>query len=85
MAEKTIFCRRTLGGLKGQNEGFGGSSLIKERNFHLPYFGIMFERGLSFFEGWKGLPKKHDYYQVIRLGSGKFFASKTFSAPLRLK
>ena len=27
----------------------GGGSLTKVRNFHLPYFGIMFEGGPDFF------------------------------------
>ena len=34
------------GALKVQKEGLGGgggSSLIKVRNFHSPYFGIIFE------------------------------------------
>ena len=40
----SIFFSRTWGALKGLKEGWGMSSLIKVRNFHLPYlpyFGIV--------------------------------------------
>ena len=40
----SIFFCRTWGALKG-TKGWGGSSLIKTGNCHLPYFGIMFEVG----------------------------------------
>ena len=45
------FCRTWRGGgLKGSKGGFeGGCCSIKIRNFHLPYFGIMFEKGTDFF------------------------------------
>lgn len=36
----------------------GGPYLIKVRNFHLPYFGIMFERGPEFFQMIKGGTQK---------------------------
>ena len=40
-----IFLKKNIRALKGQKEGFGGGgvSLIKARNFNLPYFGVMFE------------------------------------------
>lgn len=42
-----FFFSTTWGALKGQKEGWGKPTgfLIKARNFHLSYFGIMFERG----------------------------------------
>ena len=61
--------RRKRGALEGQKEGFffgGGGSLIQVKNFRLPYFGIMFERG-------------HESFG--RGGLEIFFASKTFSPP----
>ena len=56
-----------------------GSSLIKVRNFHLPYFSIVFEGG-----SWivlndrRDYPKKHECYQIW-----KFFCMKNiFLHPL---
>ena len=54
------------------------SSLIKVRNFHLPYFGIIFEGGPEFFKGLKGVTKNMN---AIKLRLGNFLALKTFSPP----
>ena len=58
MGGPQFFFRRTRGALKGQKGGLGGSSLIKVRDFHLPYFDIMFEGVLNFVKRLKGVPEK---------------------------
>ena len=71
------------GALKGQEERWwGGVFLIKVRNFHLPYFGIMFEGGgggggwfLNFFlKNRMGYPKNMNgitfRFRFFFMGSG---------------
>ena len=63
------------GGGKGR---VGGPSLIKVRNFHLPYFGIMFEEGpLIFLNDRRVYPKNMN---AFRLGPGNFFHQNIFSS-----
>lgn len=80
MGPSIFFFRRTWKALNGQKQGFflgGGSSLIKGRNFCLPYFGFMFEGGpWIFFKDRTGLPEKHECYQVR---VWKFFCKNIFS------
>ena len=44
-----FFFSATWGALKGQKQGWWGSSIITVRNFHVSYFGIMFEGGSDCF------------------------------------
>ena len=44
-SDPQFFFGRTWGALKGKRKIGVGYSLIKVRNFNLPYFGIMFEEG----------------------------------------
>lgn len=69
MGDPQFFLGRTFVALKDQKEVKGaGSSLLKGKTFHQPYFGAMFERGTGFFvNDRKGYPKNMN---AMRLGSG---------------
>ena len=87
MGGPNFYLSRTYGALKSQKEGFfsfffggGGGSLIKARNYNLPYFGIMFEGGPELFLNYQRGHLKN--MNAIRLGSGNVFCSKNiFSSP----
>ena len=59
-----------MGALERSKGGFeGGCCSIKIRNFHLPYFGVMFEKGPDFFfNDRKGYVKNMN---SIRLSGGR--------------
>ena len=77
-----IFLKKNIRALKGQKEGFwggGGVSLIKARNFNLPYFGVMFEGDPELFLNYKkGVPETHECYLV---GIWELFLQQKHSPP----